>query len=95
MNSKECWGLGSLSEAVIGINNRNLTTFQTSLEVTVRLAKQVPSERLLVSESGISTAADLQRLGAAGVRAFLVGEALMRNPDPGEQTGGVTRRRIE
>ena len=78
-------GLDSLSEAVIGINNRNLTTFQTSLEVTVRLAKQVPSERLLVSESGISTAADLQRLGAAGVRAFLVGEALMRNPDPGEQ----------
>ena len=68
---------------VIGINNRNLQTFETKLETTLELAPKIPSDRILVSESGIFTRADVERLMAAGVDAVLVGEALMREPDPG------------
>jgi indole-3-glycerol phosphate synthase len=66
---------------LIGINNRDLKTFHTSLEVTERLAPRVPHDRLVIAESGIASNADLQRLAKAGVRAFLVGESLMRQPD--------------
>ena len=66
---------------VIGVNNRDLATFQTDLDLSVRLAPLVPPEVTLVAESGIRTAADVQRLGAAGVDAVLVGESLMRQPD--------------
>jgi indole-3-glycerol phosphate synthase len=74
---------------MIGINNRSLRTFDTDLRVTERLAERVrlahgdlaPDERVLVSESGISTHADIQRLQRAGARAFLVGESLMREAD--------------
>lgn len=72
-----------LKTPLIGINNRNLKTFEVSLDVTLSLMHEVPSERLLVCESGIHTRDDVLRMGAAGVNAFLVGEAFMRAPDPG------------
>lgn len=73
-----------LKTPLIGINNRNLKTFEVSLDTTLTLMRDVPAERLLVCESGIHTREDVLRLGAAGVSAFLVGEAFMRAPDPGE-----------
>ena len=68
---------------IIGINNRDLTTFVTSLDVTFRLAKRIPGDRLIVSESGIATRDDVKRLAEAGVRAILVGESLMAAKDIG------------
>ena len=72
-----------LKTPLVGINNRNLKTFEVSLDTTLSLMRDVPSDRLLVTESGIQTREDVLRLGAAGVNAFLVGEAFMRAPDPG------------
>lgn len=71
----------ALNAELIGINNRNLRTFETTLQTSLDLALGVPSSVHLVSESGISTHADVERLADAGVRSFLVGESLMRNPD--------------
>ena len=71
----------ALGAALIGVNNRNLRTFVTDLAVTERLAPHAPKGALLVTESGIATAADIARLAAAGARAMLVGESLMRQPD--------------
>jgi indole-3-glycerol phosphate synthase len=70
---------------LIGINNRNLRTFETSLDTTLRLRGQVGDDRILVTESGIHGPADVARLRAAGIGAFLVGEAFMRAPDPGTE----------
>lgn len=67
--------------SLIGINNRDLRTFKTDLGTTLRLAELVENRDVLVSESGINTKADVQRLAAAGVRAILVGESLMRSDD--------------
>src|SRR5918996_3132891 len=67
-----------LDTRLIGINNRDLRTFSTTLATTERLAPLVPSDRIVVAESGILTHADLERLAPSGVRAFLVGESLMR-----------------
>ncbi|GAA4426518.1 indole-3-glycerol phosphate synthase TrpC [Acidovorax lacteus] len=72
-----------LKTRLVGINNRNLRTFEVSLDTTLGLLPQVPADRLLVTESGILAPADVQRMRAAGVHAFLVGEAFMRAPDPG------------
>jgi indole-3-glycerol phosphate synthase len=67
---------------VIGINNRDLRTFTVDRELSARLRAQVPADRVIVAESGIRDAADVARLRAAGVDAILVGETLMRAPDP-------------
>jgi indole-3-glycerol phosphate synthase len=72
-----------LKTPLIGVNNRNLKTFEVSLDTTLRLMQQVPADRLLVTESGIRNREDVLRMGAAGVNAFLVGETFMRAPDPG------------
>jgi indole-3-glycerol phosphate synthase len=72
-----------LKTPLVGVNNRNLRTFEVSLETTLSMLPDVPADRLLVTESGILGQADVQRMRAAGVHAFLVGEAFMRAADPG------------
>lgn len=67
---------------IIGVNNRNLKTFQVDLSTTLKLAGEIPAEVLLVSESGISTREDMVILEKAGVKAVLIGETLVRSPDP-------------
>ena len=73
----------ALKTPLIGVNNRNLRTFETSLETTLALVDKLPADRLLITESGIREREDVLRLRAAGVHAFLVGEAFMRADDPG------------
>jgi len=70
-----------LSSPMIGINNRNLKTFEVSLDVTRDLASSVPVGRMIVGESGLSDRHDLAALARYGVRSFLIGESLMRQPD--------------
>lgn len=72
-----------LKTPLVGINNRNLRTFEVSLDVTLGMLADVPSDRLIVTESGILQKDDVLRMRAAGVHAFLVGEAFMRAADPG------------
>ena len=72
-----------LQTPLVGINNRNLRTFETTLDTTLSLLPRVPAGRLVVTESGILAAVDVARMRAHGVNAFLVGEAFMRAPDPG------------
>ena len=73
-----------LKTPLIGINNRNLKTFEVSLDTTLALRSQVGADRIVVTESGIQTRDDVLRMGAAGVNAFLVGEAFMRADEPGQ-----------
>jgi indole-3-glycerol phosphate synthase len=73
-----------LKTPLVGINNRNLRSFEVSLDTTLRLLPEVPPDRLLVTESGILVRGDVRRLREAGVHAFLVGEAFMRADDPGQ-----------
>jgi indole-3-glycerol phosphate synthase len=73
-----------LGARLIGVNNRNLKTFEVDLAHTLRLKERIPDDRLVVGESGIRTRADAQRLEAAGVRAMLVGEVLMASADIGQ-----------
>jgi len=72
-----------LKTPLVGINNRNLRTFEVTLDTTLGLLQNVPTDRLLVTESGVLVKADVERMRSAGVSAFLVGEAFMRAADPG------------
>ncbi|MFL6673804.1 MAG: indole-3-glycerol phosphate synthase TrpC [Massilia sp.] len=74
-----------LRTRLVGINNRNLRTFETSLDTTIGLLPRIPPERLVVTESGIMVPGDVKRMRDADVHAFLVGEAFMRAPDPGAE----------
>ena len=74
----------ALDTPLVGINNRNLRSFETRLETTLELGARVPSPRIVIAESGIGSAQDVERLWVEGVRAFLVGEAFMRADDPGK-----------
>jgi len=80
-----------LASPLIGINNRDLKSFEVRLETTLELLPQVPPERLAIAESGILAPADVARLRSAGVQAFLVGEALMRAADPGAALAALFR----
>ncbi|WP_367066491.1 indole-3-glycerol phosphate synthase TrpC [Oryzisolibacter sp. LB2S] len=73
-----------LKTPLVGINNRNLRSFEVSLQTTLELRREVPADRLLVTESGILTPADVRLMRDAGVNAFLVGEAFMRAGEPGQ-----------
>jgi len=82
-NSAELERALLLKTPLLGINNRNLRTFEVTLDTTLGMLAAVPPERLLITESGILAGADVQRMRARGIGAFLVGEAFMRAPDPG------------
>ena len=81
--AEELGRVGDLGCDAYGINNRDLRTFAVSLETSLRLAEQLPKDAVHVAESGIETAEDIRRLRDAGFDAFLIGESLMRQPDPG------------
>jgi indole-3-glycerol phosphate synthase len=81
----------SLQTSLIGINNRDLRTFETRLETTLDLLPRIPGGRMVVAESGITGRSDVSRLMAKGVPAFLVGEAFMRAPDPGRALQELTK----
>lgn len=91
----ECHDAAQLERALklptplVGVNNRDLRTFETRLETTLELLARIPSDRLLVAESGIGARADVERLAAAGVSAYLVGSAFMAADDPGEKLAGL------
>jgi indole-3-glycerol phosphate synthase len=76
---------------LIGVNNRNLRTFETRLDTTLNLLPRIPADRTVVTESGIHTPADVALMRAHGVHAFLVGEAFMRAPDPGAKLAELFR----
>jgi len=76
---------------LIGVNNRDLTTFEVSLQTSIELAAIAPRDAILISESGIETRNDIERLQAAGYRGFLIGETLMRSTDPVDGLGQLTR----
>ena len=80
-----------LKTPLIGVNNRNLRSFEVSVDTTLALLPQVPPERLLVTESGIATRDEVAKLRAAGVHAFLVGEAFMRAEEPGQALADLFR----
>ncbi len=73
----------NLKTPLIGINNRNLRTFETDIQVTLNMVKDIPSNKIIITESGIHSKSDVEKLTRAGVRGFLVGEAFMREADPG------------
>mgnify|MGYP000132607268 CR=1 FL=1 len=80
------WQKLALKSPLIGVNNRNLKTFETTLDTTRTLSKRVPEGRFLISESGLNTPADLADMAGYGARAFLIGESLMRQENVQEAT---------
>lgn len=82
-NAEELNRALNTSATLIGINNRNLRTFETSLTTTLELSSHVPKNRIVVTESGVRTIEEVREIRAAGVHAFLVGEVFMRAEDPG------------
>ncbi|MGH8704604.1 MAG: indole-3-glycerol phosphate synthase TrpC, partial [Burkholderiales bacterium] len=82
-DSAELQAALALETPLVGINNRDLRSFETRLETTLTLLPEIPADRVVVTESGIQSPAEVRRLRAAGVGAFLVGEAFMRAADPG------------
>ena len=74
---------------IIGVNNRNLHTFQVDLNTSLQLAKRIPAQVLKIAESGIESATDIARLRDNGFDAFLIGESLMRAPNPGDALRGL------
>jgi indole-3-glycerol phosphate synthase len=74
-----------LKQPLVGINNRNLRTFEVSLDTTLRMLEQIPADRIVVTESGIHTPEDVKLMRDNKVNAFLVGEAFMRAEEPGER----------
>lgn len=82
-----------LPGTMIGVNNRNLRTFETHLSTTEALAPLIPADRLCVAESGLASSADCERLWRAGARAFLIGESFMRAARPGEALAEMAKRR--
>jgi indole-3-glycerol phosphate synthase len=83
-NAEELERALKLDTRLVGINNRNLHTFETSLQTTVSLLHSIGSDRTIITESGISGREDIQLMNDAGVYGFLIGESLMRQPDPGK-----------
>jgi len=75
----------ALRTPLVGVNNRDLRTFETRIETTLALLERMPADRIVITESGIASPADVARLRSRGVNAFLVGEAFMRAPDPGAE----------
>lgn len=84
-NGEELDAALQLETPLLGINNRNLRTFEVTLDTTLGLLARIPADRIVVTESGILGPADVARMRANGVNAFLVGEAFMRAPSPGEE----------
>nr|VFK45034.1 MAG: indole-3-glycerol phosphate synthase [Candidatus Kentron sp. TC]VFK59351.1 MAG: indole-3-glycerol phosphate synthase [Candidatus Kentron sp. TC] len=82
-NEEELHRALALNTPLIGINNRNLRTFETSLETTLALSDAVPENRIIVTESGIHSRKDIERMREKGIHTFLIGEAFMTAPDPG------------
>jgi indole-3-glycerol phosphate synthase len=87
--------LGATGADAIGVNNRNLKTFEVSLETSLELVERIPAAVVRVAESGISTPQDLARLRAAGFDAFLIGESLIRQPDPGAALAALLAESVE
>jgi indole-3-glycerol phosphate synthase len=81
----------ALETPLLGINNRNLRSFETRLETTLELLPRIPADRLVITESGILSRADVARMRSHGVQAFLVGEAFMRANDPGAALADLFR----
>lgn len=79
----------TLNLPLVGINNRNLSTFDVRLQTTIELLEQIPDDRIVVTESGIHTAADVQFMRAHNINAFLIGEAFMREKEPGKRLGAL------
>ncbi|WP_367607146.1 indole-3-glycerol phosphate synthase TrpC [Legionella sp. W05-934-2] len=82
----------TLPTPLMGINNRNLNTFNTDIHTSIRLRKLIPEDRIIISESGIHTRDDIEKLNHEGIHCFLIGESLMRQTEPGTYLHELTRR---